>query len=488
MPVSSRQRVAYPEVTGYFIPTLLGIGERDRARQFAEWLVSVQRPDGAFTGPNDDQVFAFDTGQVVRGWVAILPQMPTLEGPLRQACDWLLRTSDAATGRLPVPPPGGAWSLGARGEVSEAIHLYVLAPLRAAGELLGEPRYRAFVDRSRDYYLRHTNCTRFGDPNLLTHFYAYIQEALWELDCGAEVERGMADVARCQQDNGAVTAYSDVPWVCATGVAQLAQVWYRLGDAARADRALAFLSSLQNPSGGFYGSYGVGAEYFPDQEPSWGVKYAVEAAQRQIESHFDQTVGLYQPAIAESDGRVQAVLQRLGALDGRRVLDAGAGKGRYSAIIKRHYPRADVTALDVSAEMLRHVPAGIRTVQHSLLDLPFASGHFDAVLCVEALEHAVQIREAVGELARVLAPGGTLVIIDKNVRQLGALEMPSWERWFDPEELLAVLRSVGLTAEAQPIAYDDRAADGLFVCWTARKPANATIARDGGATAVPASC
>jgi hypothetical protein len=43
--VSSRQRVSYPEVTGYFIPTLLGVGERDLARQFADWLVSVQRAD-----------------------------------------------------------------------------------------------------------------------------------------------------------------------------------------------------------------------------------------------------------------------------------------------------------------------------------------------------------------------------------------------------------------------------------------------------------
>jgi ubiquinone/menaquinone biosynthesis C-methylase UbiE len=120
--------------------------------------------------------------------------------------------------------------------------------------------------------------------------------------------------------------------------------------------------------------------------------------------------------------------------------------------------------------MLRHVPAGITTVHHSLLDLPFPDGHFDAILCVEALEHAVRTDEAVRELARVLAPGGTLVVIDKNRAKLGALAMPSWERWFEAAELTALLRALGLDADATYVGYDGRAADGLFICWTARKP------------------
>jgi malonyl-CoA O-methyltransferase len=434
--------------------------------------MSVQRPDGAFVGPAMDETFAFDTGQVVRGWVALLPTEPAVAMPLRRACDWLVTAGDAASGRLPVPRPGGAWSLGPRGEVSEAIHLYVLAPLAAAGELLDEPRYRRFAERGRDYYLRHVNCTRFEEPNLLTHFYAYIQEALLELGCGDEVRRGMADVARHQQRNGAVPAYSDVPWVCTTGIAQLAQVWFRLGETERAERALAFVARLQNPSGGFFGSYGVGAAYFPDQEPSWGVKYAVEAEQCRIASHFDATVGEYRPAIDEHDGRARAVLAHLGDVGGKRVLDAGAGKGRYAALVQRRHPTAAITALDVSAEMLRHVPAGIATVQHSLLDLPFPDGHFDAILCIEALEHAVRIPEAVRELARVLAPGGTLVVIDKNKAKLGALAMPSWERWFDAGELTALLDGLGLATTTEYVGYDGREPDGLFLCWTARKPAH----------------
>ncbi len=469
--VSSSRRVVYPEVTGYLIPTLQACGEHELARNFALWLMAAQRPDGAFAGPGGGRAYAFDTGQVIRGWVSVVDRMPELELPLRRACDWLIATADDVTGRLCVPPPRSAWSLGSRGEVNEGIHLYALGPLERAGQALNEPSYVRFTRKSLDYYLNRVCLTEFKQPNALTHFYAYIQEALLDLGCEFEARTGMASVAAFQKADGAVPAYSDLDWVCSPGLAQLAQVWYRLGETDRAEAAMAALSRLQNPSGGFFGSYGAGAAYFPDAEIPWAVKYAIEASHQQIRSHFDQTVNIYQATIPQTDDRVQAVLHHVGDLNGKRILDAGCGKGRYASILKRLYPSADITAMDISAEMLRHVEPSIRTVQHGILDMPFADGSFDAVICIEALEHVVQIREAVQELARVLAPGGILVIIDKNRERLGALAMPSWEQWFDRGELLGLLGDNGLQAQADFVGYKNKsAADRLFLCWVARKP------------------
>lgn len=468
--ISSRQRVAYPEVTGYFIPCLLSLGETDLARQYARWLLSVQNQDGSFGGGHGGQSYAFDTGQVVRGWVELVQRLPELEHPLRRACDWLIETAEPETGRLTVPPSGRDWSLGHRGEVSEGIHLYALSPLRQAGQLLNEPGYIKFVDKSLDYYLKNIDLIHFEQPNALTHFFAYIQEALLELGCEQEAQTAMASVARFQQATGAVPGYSNVNWICSTGLAQLAQVWYRLGEVERADAGMKFLANLQNPSGGFFGSYGVGANYFPTEEISWAAKYVVEAAQRRIAAHFDQTIGAYQSNIPETDGRVQAILHELGDLSGKRVLDAGCGKGRFSAIIKRRFPDAEVTALDVSAEMLRHVPMGIRTVQHGILDMPFKDCEFDAVICIEALEHVVQIEQGVAELARVLGTEGKLIIIDKNKEKLGKLEMPDWEKWFNHDDLLNMMRAQNLDAGAEFIRYDHMVEpDGLFVCWSGLK-------------------
>ncbi|MCX6345970.1 MAG: methyltransferase domain-containing protein, partial [Armatimonadetes bacterium] len=398
--ITSRQRTSYPEVTGYYIPTLLSIGEHEKAEAFANWLTTIQKKDGSFGGGGDNASYVFDTGQVIRGWASILKVKPELEKNLRAACDWVIATADPSTGRLLVPS-GSAWSLGARGAVNEAIHIYVLSPMRRVGELLNEPKYLQFVNKSLDYYLKNTNITDFTQPNSLSHFYSYIQEALMELGCEREAKLGMASAARFQQPSGAVPGYSNVNWICSTGLAQLAQVWYMLGETKRADAAMSFLELIQNPSGGFFGSYGVGAEYFPSEEISWAAKYTIEACQRQISAHFDQTVQIYDNSIDVSDGRVQAVINKLGDLNGKRVLDAGCGKGRYSTILKKLYPRAEITAMDISSEMLKHIPSGINTTQAGILAMPFEDNSFDAIICIEALEHVVRIDEGIQQLARV---------------------------------------------------------------------------------------
>src|SRR5262245_41833752 len=37
---------SYPETTGYIVPTMLALGERERARRMLDWLVSIQFPEG----------------------------------------------------------------------------------------------------------------------------------------------------------------------------------------------------------------------------------------------------------------------------------------------------------------------------------------------------------------------------------------------------------------------------------------------------------
>ncbi|MEQ8189708.1 MAG: methyltransferase domain-containing protein [Candidatus Eremiobacterota bacterium] len=468
--VTSRNRISYAEVTGYFIPTLLLIGEKELARQYGGWLTTIQRKNGSFGLGNDELSYAFDTGQVVRGWISLIEQLPFLEEPLRRACNWLINTADYKTGRLLVPPHESAWSLGPHGKINEGIHLYVLVPLLRAGEVLREAGYIKFVKKSLNYYLSHVNLTDFTLSNSLTHFYAYIQEALLDLGCDKEVAQGMASVARFQQESGAVPAYSDVNWICSTGLAQLAMVWYRLKEFNRAEGAMNFLKMIQNPSGGFFGSYGVGADYFPAEEISWAVKYGIEAYQLQISSHFNQTVNIYNPNISKLDGRAQVLLHNLGNLNGKRLLDAGCGKGRYCKLIKEFYPDADVTGLDISEEMLSHLPSYIRKVKNGILDMPFSDGEFDAVICIEALEHVIQIKEGVEELSRVLSPGGKLIIIDKNKDKLANFNIPDWEKWFDREELIKFMKDNGFDVTSEFVGYDDvKEPDGLFICWTGNK-------------------
>lgn len=279
--VSNKQQIPYPEVTGYCIPSLLDWGEADLAMQYAYWLASIQNPDGSFPGPNDNTPFAFDTGQVIRGLAAILPLLPEVESTLVRACDWIVKTA-SPKGQIILPANMEDWSLGKRGYVNEAIHLYVLPGIKQAGEALGTDRYNLFVQQSLDYYITNCNLTNFLAPNMLLHFYCYIQEALFDLGAIDICKAGMRELADRQKNSGMVPAYAGDSWICSPGLIQSGLVWYKLGDYQRADKVLRVVEGLQEHSGGFLGGIGTGADYFPDEELSWAVKFYLDATKLRI--------------------------------------------------------------------------------------------------------------------------------------------------------------------------------------------------------------
>ena len=265
--VHTRLQEPYPEVTGYFIPTLYAWGENDLARECTKWLISIQSDDGSFPAP-DGTPYTFDTGQIMRGFCAALGDVEGVEEPLTRACDWVLTQIDSQ-GRL-LTPSTELW-----GDIAnDMIHTYVLPPLREAGSRLNNDEYLKAADFVLAYYKGQDELVPF---NRLSHFHAYIMEALYEMGEIELVTKGMAEVENLQNKNGSIPAYPDVKWVCSTGMAQYAVIWYLLGKPEPADRAIKFLEKIQNKSGGFYGSYGEGSDYIPNAEISWAVKYFLDA-------------------------------------------------------------------------------------------------------------------------------------------------------------------------------------------------------------------
>ena len=181
------------------------------------------------------------------------------------------------------------------------------------------------------------------------------------------------------------------------------------------------------------------------------------------EEHFPSTID---PRI----WHVKLILETFGDLAGRRVLDAGCGKGRFARIVAERHPAAEVWGLDLSPAMLRYVPPGIHACAGSMTELPFADGSFDALYATESLEHAVEIERAVAEICRVVKPGGRIVVIDKNAEQSGRLETPAWEKWFTRGELEKLLGRHCRRVASRFISYwEDVEPDGLFIAWTAEK-------------------
>lgn len=106
----------------------------------------------------------------------------------------------------------------------------------------------------------------------------------------------------------------------------------------------------------------------------------------------------------------RSMLELWPSMQGRRVLDLACGSGRYSHLL-REANAAQVVALDFCLPMLQQVAAAGR-VRASMMQLPFRSAAFDAVVSGLAVSHATDIHQWMSEAARVLRPAGSLVYSD----------------------------------------------------------------------------
>ncbi len=96
-----------------------------------------------------------------------------------------------------------------------------------------------------------------------------------------------------------------------------------------------------------------------------------------------------------------------------RVLDAACGTGRLTAALASN--GRSVVGVDTSREMLAvaaEKAIGAAFARADLQLLPFADGTFELVVCNLALAHAADLTPPLAELARVLVPGGRLVVSD----------------------------------------------------------------------------
>lgn len=129
-----------------------------------------------------------------------------------------------------------------------------------------------------------------------------------------------------------------------------------------------------------------------------------------------------------TDGLEQALLlELLGPLADQMLLDIGCGDGALSAVLARRGAR--VTGLDADAAM---VAAARRLAEREAVPLmllkgkgetlPFRPDAFDVVLAVASLCFIQDATQAIAEMARVLKPGGKLVIGDLGRWSLWAIQ------------------------------------------------------------------
>jgi uncharacterized protein YyaL (SSP411 family) len=241
----------YPEITGYFVPTLLAWSARTGDRSLealavgaGEWLVETSLPTGAICRkrwtPTNTTPSVFNTGQVLDGWCALIEHTaePRWTEAATRAADWLLAEQDS----------DGAWRRSAYNGIAHSYYTRVAWPLARLGVLLGESRYVAAGRRHLDWVLARQDRDGFvrdagftPDEVPTTHTIAYVLEGL--VEAGAllgdhrylrAAERAAAAMRRVYRSRGYLPGRlgagwsSRARWRCLTGDAQTGLVWARL--------------------------------------------------------------------------------------------------------------------------------------------------------------------------------------------------------------------------------------------------------------------
>lgn len=197
--------------------------------------------------------------------------------------------------------------------------------------------------------------------------------------------------------------------------------------------------------------------FFAGQAPRWDELRSMHVAEEAVEA---------------------AILDVVGSRPAGAFLDLGTGTGRMLRLLAPRVERA--VGLDASHAMLSVARAniereGIGRVEFRQGDLyapPVPRGAFDLVLMHQVLHYLDDPARAIGEAARLLAPGGRLLVVDFAPHGIESLRETQAHRrlGFAREQVAAWLDEAGLAPElARDLAPPDGGADQLTVSlWLGR--------------------
>jgi 2-polyprenyl-3-methyl-5-hydroxy-6-metoxy-1,4-benzoquinol methylase len=125
------------------------------------------------------------------------------------------------------------------------------------------------------------------------------------------------------------------------------------------------------------------------------------------------------------------------------IVDVGAGDGALIGLLIRgdrciRGIEPDARAVEVATRLVGdYATVAVGTAEH----LPFATGEVSAVTMCEVIEHLEKHGSVLGEVRRVLAPGGKLLV--STPRRHRRLTDPLHKREYDEVELAEILRAAG---------------------------------------------
>lgn len=185
----------------------------------------------------------------------------------------------------------------------------------------------------------------------------------------------------------------------------------------------------------------------------------------ETQAHYDRLAPVYDQNWTYSPEFLawmnECIGDRLRLKFGDRVLDVGCGTGLYARYLVQR--TGSVVCVDPSARMLKQIPDDPRlvAVQASAEDLisgraVLPADRFEAILIKEAIHHLVDRGQVIEGLARLLVPGGRLLVVMLPTSIDYPLFQAAHDRFGelqpDPEAIASSMVDAGLDAS---LSYDD---------------------------------
>jgi ubiquinone/menaquinone biosynthesis C-methylase UbiE len=147
-------------------------------------------------------------------------------------------------------------------------------------------------------------------------------------------------------------------------------------------------------------------------------------------------------ASAEGPDAREVLFEAVAEAEPRRVLEVGGGEGELGERVLRELG-VELVGVDQSERMVELQRArGIDARVGDVMRLPFADAEFDVAVAAWMLYHVRDVDRALGELARVLRPGGRLVAVTNSTQHLRELT--------DLGGLEPLMRGSSFTSERAP--------------------------------------
>jgi len=165
-----------------------------------------------------------------------------------------------------------------------------------------------------------------------------------------------------------------------------------------------------------------GIPTFVDDEPyvsAFGLQW-LKHAKTQLDSHTGLTIT--RDRLSRMCGPLYS------QLDGKVVLEAGCGAGRFTEVLLES--ASFITAVDLSAAVLANYENNgknpkLRIARASITELPFEKEQFDIVFCPGVVQHTPNPSKSISELYKQVKPGGWL-IFDQYRYNLSTILKVTW--------------------------------------------------------------